>query len=75
MMGLYPTGTGPEIDFANMQDPLLALPTWINSSEYVPLDTNFSLPNRFQPIPIHMVDQKADSVLLSYKPYVCTNSK
>ena len=72
LMGLYPTGS--VINFAEMSDPNLATPTWINSQTYIP-SSNESIPTRFQPIPIHIVEESTDSLLVGYSPKVCKNMK
>ena len=73
-MGLYPNGTGSVINFTEMSDPQLAIPTWINSQTYTP-SSNESIPTRFQPIPIHIVEESSDSLLVGYSPIVCKNMK
>ena len=74
LMGLYPNGTGSVINFAEMSDPKLAIPTWINSRIYTP-SSNESIPTRFSPIPIHIVEESSDSLLVGYSPKVCKNMK
>jgi len=74
LMGLYPNGTGSVINFAEMSDPSLAIPTWINSQTYTS-SSNESIPTRFQPIPIHIVEESTDSLLVGYSPKVCKNMK
>ena len=74
LMGLYPNGTGSEINFAEMSDSKLAIPLWINSRIYTPF-SNETIPTRFQPIPVHIVEESSDSLLVGYSPKVCKNMK
>ena len=53
-MGLYPNGTGPDINITGVSDPTVLIPTWVNATNEI--KNNYSLPNRFRPIPIHIVN-------------------
>ena len=55
LMGLYPNGTGPEINITGLSDPTILIPTWVNATNEI--EYNYSLPNRFRPIPIHTVNE------------------
>ena len=74
LLGLYPNGTGSKINFAEMSDSKLAIPLWINSRIYTPF-SNETIPTRFQPIPVHIVEESSDSLLVGYSPKVCKNMK
>ena len=57
-----------------MSDSKLAIPLWINSRIYTPF-SNETIPTRFQPIPVHIVEESSDSLLVGYSPKVCKNMK
>ena len=57
-----------------MSDSKLAIPTWINSQTYTPF-SNETIPTRFQAIPVHIVEESSDSLLVGYSPKVCKNMK
>lgn len=57
-----------------MKDPRLSNPPWLNSSNYMLNDTNASITNRFQPIPIFIYNSISDSILLPFRASVCKNN-